>query len=102
MVLIRIPLEEEVEMEIRGVVAKDFIILVIILGLIMVNPLEVQRVFFNFLLFNIRVVLVFPLSSLKGHLNLQDLLVKFVARMVTLPIKADMLHPNWHLWLLVL
>nr|POF24284.1 hypothetical protein CFP56_40399 [Quercus suber] len=37
--LIRIPLEEEVEMEIRGVVTEDLIILALILGLIMVNPL---------------------------------------------------------------
>ena len=64
---------------------EDLIILALILGLIMANPLVMQMVFFNFLLSNTRMVLVFLLFSLKAHLSLQDLLVKFVARMVTLP-----------------
>ena len=92
MVLIRIIIKVEVEMAIRGVVVEDLIILVLILGLIMVNPLvsplAMQMVFFSFLDFNhnlsIRMVLVFLHFSLKVNLNLQDLLVKFVARLVIL------------------
>ena len=87
--LIRIIIEVEAEMEIRGVLAEDSIILVLILDLIMVNPLEMQMLSFNFLVFNhnlsIRVALVFLHFSLKVNLRLQDQLVKFVARMVILP-----------------
>ena len=79
-------------MAIRGVVTEDLIILVLILGLIMVNSLvcllAMQMVFLSFLDFNhnlnIRMVLVFPHFSLKVNLSLQDLLVRFMARMVIL------------------
>ena len=54
--LIRIIIEVEAEMAIRGVVAEDLIILALILDLIMVsplvNPLEMQLLPLNFLVFN--------------------------------------------------
>ena len=87
MVLIRIIIEVEVEMAIKGVVAEDSIILVLILDLTMVNPLEVQM-YLNFLVINhnlsIRVVLVFLHFSFTINIRIQDLLVRFVARMVML------------------
>ena len=76
-------------MAIRGVVAEDSIILALILDSIIFNPLEMPLPLLNFLVFNHsispRVVLVFLQFILKVNLRIQDLIVKFVARMVTLP-----------------
>ena len=103
MVLIRTIIEVEAGMVIRRVVVEVSITLVLILALIMakhlgipildsilVNLLGLPMLLLNFLVFNhilssrmVEIVLVF--IRFKVNLRIPDLLVKFVAKMDTLP-----------------
>ena len=101
--LIRTTIEVEVEMAIQEVMEEDLIILVPILGSIMVNllvilplgfimvlSLEMPLILLNFLdlnpIFRSSMVLVLLLLKFQGRIFLiPGLLVRFMARMVTLP-----------------